>query len=148
MDSPLLSYIDIRHPNFLPPSFTIGEAWDFGPWIVRAKSLVLVRDDIANLISQNCTVHRPVGGPQTLVQPTRQVAAESVNSSEVETDQGEEEMVSKRTLTLERFLPGALTPPSSWPFLKKVMYFRITTRVSSDAPSRTPPLRVSGGVVI
>ena len=60
-----------------------------------------------NLISQNRTIHRPIGRPQTLVQPTGQVAAEFVNSSKVETDQGEEEMVSKRTLTFKRFLLDA-----------------------------------------
>ena len=26
VDSPLLSYIDVRHANFLPPNFTVGEA--------------------------------------------------------------------------------------------------------------------------
>ena len=55
--SPLLSYIDIRHPNFLPPNLTVGEARDFGPQIVRAESLVPVKDDTTNLVSQNHTVH-------------------------------------------------------------------------------------------
>ena len=31
VDNPLLSYIDIRHPNFLPPNLTVGEAQDLGP---------------------------------------------------------------------------------------------------------------------
>ena len=30
VDSPILSYIDIRHANFLPPRLTIGEARDLG----------------------------------------------------------------------------------------------------------------------
>ena len=30
VDSPLLSYIDIRHANFLPPKLTMGEAWELG----------------------------------------------------------------------------------------------------------------------
>ena len=30
VDSPLLSYIDVRHANFLPPTLTIGEAKDLG----------------------------------------------------------------------------------------------------------------------
>ena len=31
VDRPLLSCIDIRHANFLPPKLTIGEARDLGP---------------------------------------------------------------------------------------------------------------------
>lgn len=101
-----MSYIDVWHPNFLPPNLTIGKAWDFGQ-IVRTESLVPIRDDLANLISENQTVHRPVGEPETIVQPSKQVAAESINSSKAEIDQIEGEMVSKRTLTLDHFLPRA-----------------------------------------
>lgn len=42
VDSPLLSYIDVRHPNFLPPRFTIGEADDLGPRYVCADELASV----------------------------------------------------------------------------------------------------------
>ena len=31
VDSLLLSYIDVRHTNFLPPNFTVGEARDLDP---------------------------------------------------------------------------------------------------------------------
>ena len=31
VDSPLLSYIDVQHANFLPPQLTIGEAHDLDP---------------------------------------------------------------------------------------------------------------------
>ena len=30
VDSPLLSYIDVRHANFLPSRFTVGEARELG----------------------------------------------------------------------------------------------------------------------
>lgn len=63
MDSPLLSYIDVWHPNFFPSNLTVGEARDFSPWIVRAESLELVSDKSTNLVSQNSIVHRPVGEP-------------------------------------------------------------------------------------
>ena len=66
-----------------------------------------VKDDTADLASKNRTVHKPISELQNQVQPTGQVAAESVNSFEVEADQGEEEMVSKRTLTFKRFLLDA-----------------------------------------
>lgn len=51
VDSPLLSYIDVRHPNFLPLTLIVGKAREFGPQLVRAESLVLVRDDSTNFIS-------------------------------------------------------------------------------------------------
>ena len=31
VDSPLLSYIDVQHANFLPPRLTVGKARDLGP---------------------------------------------------------------------------------------------------------------------
>ena len=57
VDSPLLSYIDIRHPNFLPPNLTVGEARDLGPRWVRVESLVLVREASAASVFQGCAVH-------------------------------------------------------------------------------------------
>ena len=62
----------------------------------------------ANLVSQNQTVHRPIGEPKILVQLSGQVTAEFVNSSEAKTDQIKGEMVSKRMLTLNSFLTNAL----------------------------------------
>ena len=54
----------------------MGEARDFSPRIVRAESLVLVRDESANLASQNHAVHRPVSEPEFAIQPSGQVVAE------------------------------------------------------------------------
>ena len=51
MDSPLLSYIDIRHTNFLPPQLIVGEARDLGPRYTASNSLTLVRDSSAELVS-------------------------------------------------------------------------------------------------
>ena len=31
VESPLLSYIEVSHPNFLPPNLTMGETRDLGP---------------------------------------------------------------------------------------------------------------------
>ena len=63
VDSPLLSYIDVQHPNLLPPSLTIGEALDFGPRLVRAKSLAPLRDASVETVSRNYATHRPVEEP-------------------------------------------------------------------------------------
>lgn len=107
VDSLLLSYIDERHPNFLPPNLTIGEAQDLGPPLARAESLVPVRDASANSIFQGRAVHRLVEESSAMVQPAKQAEVKSINSSKVEAEQEEGNMVTKRTMTIERFIPSA-----------------------------------------
>ena len=107
VDSPLLSYIDVRHPNLFPPNLTVGEAQDFGPRMARAEALIPVRDALVDIVSQSRIVHRPIEEPQVQVQPIKQVASKSINSSEAEANQGEGKMVVKRTTTLNRFLLSA-----------------------------------------
>ena len=93
MDSPLLSYIDVWHPNFLPLNLTVGEAWDLGPQLVRAYSLVHVRDEYANLVFQGRAIHTPVEEPCVEVQPADQVEVKLVDSSGVEAKSTEDEML-------------------------------------------------------
>ena len=81
MDSPLLSYIDMRHPNFLPLNLTVGKAQDLGPQLVRADSLVPVRDASTNSVFQGRAVHKPMKEPHAEVQPAEQAKVEFVNSS-------------------------------------------------------------------
>ena len=100
MDSPLLSYIDVWHPNFLPPNLTVGEAWDLGPQLVKAYSLVPVRDEYANLVFQGRPIHTPVEEPRVEVQPADQVEVESVNSSSAEAKNAEDEMVVWQNMTI------------------------------------------------
>ena len=88
VDSPLLSYIDVRHANFLPPQLTIGEAHDLGPRYTASDELVPVRDASAELVSQNRKVHMPVK-PKALVQVVEPAATESANSLEDESDPGD-----------------------------------------------------------
>ena len=73
------------------------------------ESLIPVRDASANIVSQSCADHRPIKEPQAQVQSAKQ-AGESVNSSEAEAEQGEGEMVVKRTITLDLFCPA----PVQW----------------------------------
>ena len=47
-----------------PPPLTVGEAWDLGPYIVKAESLVPLRDTSAKTVSRNQAVHRLVKRPQ------------------------------------------------------------------------------------
>ena len=52
VDSPLLSYIDIRHANFLPPRLTIDEARDLGKRYTCSDELAPLRDELAERASQ------------------------------------------------------------------------------------------------
>lgn len=66
-----------------------------------------MRDASADSISQRRAIHRPVKEPQIQVQLVDQVVVESVNFFEAEAEQGGSEMVVKRTMTIDRFLPNA-----------------------------------------
>lgn len=109
MDIPLLSYINVRHANFLPPSLIVGEAQDLGPHIVRAESLVPLKDTLAKIVSRNRFVHWPVQRPEdpAPIEVAKPVAAELVNSSGAKSDLGKEEMVTRRAMTIDHFVPGA-----------------------------------------
>ena len=52
VDSPLLSYVDVRHANFLPPLLTTGEAWNLGPRYATTKDLIPIRDKSAERVSR------------------------------------------------------------------------------------------------
>ena len=52
LDSPLLSYIDVRHANFLPPSLTTSEAWDLGPRYIITEDLAPLKDKLAKWVSR------------------------------------------------------------------------------------------------
>ena len=49
--SPLLSYIDVRYSNFLPPKLTIGEARDLGWRYTCSDKLAPLRDESTKLAS-------------------------------------------------------------------------------------------------
>ena len=53
VDSPLLSYIDVRHANFLPPKFTVGEARELGRQYTCSDELALLRDKSAKRMSRH-----------------------------------------------------------------------------------------------
>ena len=52
VDSPLLSYIDVRHTNFLPLRLTVGEARDLGPRYTCSNELAPIRDESAKRVSR------------------------------------------------------------------------------------------------
>ena len=84
VDRPLLSYIEIRHANLLPPQLTVGKAQDLSPRYTTLDPLAPLRDTSTDLVSQNRRVHIPIGEREAPVQVAKLAAAESVNSSEVE----------------------------------------------------------------
>ena len=98
MDSPLLSYIDVWHAHFLLPSLIVGEARDLSPRYTTTEDFAPVRDESAERVSQSQRAHIPVEEP---------VVAESVNSSEAESDPGKDGMVTRRALTIGDFIPSA-----------------------------------------
>ena len=51
VDSPLLSYIDVRHTNFLLPSLTTGEAQDLGPRYITIEDRAPIPDESAEHVS-------------------------------------------------------------------------------------------------
>ena len=57
VDSPLLSYIDIRHTNFLPPNFTVGKAQDLSPRYTCSDELAPIRDESAEAASRYLWEH-------------------------------------------------------------------------------------------
>ena len=57
LDSLLLSFINVRHANFLPPKLTPGEARDLSLRYITAKDLAPIRDESAERASQSRQEH-------------------------------------------------------------------------------------------
>ena len=53
VDRPLLSYIDVRHANFLRQRLTVGEARDLGPYYTCLDELAPIRDEFAECVSRH-----------------------------------------------------------------------------------------------
>ena len=54
VDSPLLSYIDVWHTNFLPLRFTVGETHELGSWYTYLDKLAPLQDELVERVSQRC----------------------------------------------------------------------------------------------
>ena len=63
VNSPLLSYLDVRLPRFLLNKLTSGEARCYGPRIVRQDSLEPVHDGSGDNVFQGLAMHIPVKAP-------------------------------------------------------------------------------------
>ena len=109
--SPLLSYLDVRLHNFLPPGLTVSEARRLGPRQVKAGSLFPVRDGLADTIFYGRAEHILIEEPHEEAQVADQVKVKSVSSSEeTDTEDPEDEMVVQQTMTVDRFFPSGWPP--------------------------------------
>ena len=113
VDSPLLSYIDVQHANFLLPKFTVGEAQNLSRCYTCSNELAPIRDESAEL--KSCRLRERAykaiqqeepAEPEAPIQEAEHEAAESSDSSRTHPAHGEE-MVTHKTLTVSRFIPGA-----------------------------------------
>lgn len=66
VDSPLLLYVQICLPRFLPKSLIVGEARERGPWFIIEGSLMPVRDGSTNLVFHGRAEHIPIEDPIVL----------------------------------------------------------------------------------
>ncbi|KAK9992022.1 hypothetical protein SO802_027007 [Lithocarpus litseifolius] len=120
VDSPLLLYIDVRHTNFLPPSLTVGEALDLGPRYTTVEDLAPLLDESTKRVSQSRKVHVPVEEPKAQARIAEPGAVEGK----------------------DRTPPLAASRPK-----KKQHVGDQPPRVTSEAPSKTPPLGLVGIVI-
>ena len=117
VDNPLLSYIDVRYANFLPPTLTIGEVRDFGQCFTCSDELAPLRDKSTERVSRHLRelAHeavqqeglvqeqsQPENPPAETQQPVVEVAALSV-----EAIHPGGRMVLRKVMTIDRFVPGA-----------------------------------------
>ena len=115
VDSPLLSYIDVRHANFLPLQLTVGEARDLDPQYIASNKLAPMRNASTELVSQNHRVHVSIKPevpvePEAPAQVAEPIKVESVNSSGTEPNLSDE-MVTRQTMTIGCFVPDARPAP-------------------------------------
>jgi len=118
-----LSYIDVRHTNFLPPRFTVGEARELGRRYTCSDELAPLRDESAERVSQHLRklAHAPVqeeapiqeepaqpeepAEPEALVEEAEQFVVDITDLSNTEPYLSED-MVTRKAMTIDCFMPG------------------------------------------
>ena len=109
VDSPLLSYIDVRYMNLLPPKLTTGEAREFGRRYTCSDELAPLRDESAERVSRRLRelAHEAIqqeGPVQEQAQPENPAAgpeqpAIEATALSAEDTQPDENMVSRKVMT-------------------------------------------------
>ena len=169
VDSPLLSYIDVRHANFLPPRLTVGEAREHGPRYICSDERPPVRDESAERVSADRRrraheqIQQAPAQPERIVEPGEPVreeevaAAEPTDSSETGSDLGNT-MVARKKMTIDRFVPSTrptgqqqqesardASPPAPPPTRVRK---RPRTTDQTQTGSGNVPIRPPAGIVI
>ena len=120
VDNPLLSYIDVRYVNFLPPKLTTGEAREFGRRFTCSDELAPLRDESAERVSrrlreiaheaiqQEDQVQEQPDPENPAAEPQQQVIEAAALLAEAIQPGGR--MVSRKVITIDRFVPGARQP--------------------------------------
>ena len=115
----LLSYIDVRHANFLPPRLTIGEARDLGKRYTCSDELAPLRDEsaertprrlqeLAHKAVHEVPVQEPVHPKDHVELEAPTVEAEQLVTTLPATNSFPlEDMVTRKTMTIDRFVPSA-----------------------------------------
>lgn len=100
--NPLLSYLDVQLPRFLPQRLTSREAKHLDPQLVRHNSFEPIQDGLGDTIFQGRAVHIPLEAP-ILGELTRKgsVAEEEIPEEPVLSNLVEE-MVQKHSMALDR----------------------------------------------
>ena len=175
VDNPLRSYIDVRYANFLPPTLTTGEARDIGRRFTCSDELAPLRDESAERVSRRLRelAHeaiqqeglvqeqpQPENPPTETQQPVVEAAAQSV-----EAVHPGGRMVSRKVMTIDRFVPGARQPnqpppsqgqgqgpqpPPSLQAGRARKKQKVTDQPSTgpgDAAVQTPPQPIGGTVI-
>ena len=130
VDSPLLSYIDVRYVNFLPLRLIVGEARDLGPRYTCLDKLAPIRDESADCVSRRRREQVHVQVEQEALpqaEPEAPAQAEETTFKSVSSSETKYEMMTRKVMTISRFVlvpnrPNSCNPPSS----------------SSNSPSSSP----------
>nr|POF20744.1 hypothetical protein CFP56_65272 [Quercus suber] len=78
--SPLLSYIDVRHPVFLPKGLSLSEAWRLGPHRITEGSLLPARDSFTGGVFHSRVGHIPVEKPTAEESDFKMVVRRKMNA--------------------------------------------------------------------
>ena len=122
VDSPLLSYIDVRHANFLPLRLIVGEAKELGKRYTCSDELAPLRDEFAEHVSRHLrelaheAIHEvPVQelahpeDPVELEAPVEEAEQFAIDVTDLSATDSfpHEDMVTRKTTTIDCFVPGA-----------------------------------------
>ena len=134
VDSPFLSYINVQHANFLPPRLTVGEARDLDPRYICSNELAPIKDESAERVSRRRRelAHQQVEqGNSPAAELEAPAQEEEATTKSVHSSGAESKMVTKKDMSISRFVPGAQTSEQQQP----------PPAQAQSPPPSTPPSR-------